>query len=56
MKALVWLNQASIDSFVSTVFRERIVAAGAEGKWLCVGNILRKAVKLINLNPVLTCL
>ena len=29
MNALVWLNHASILSFVSTVLRERIVAAGA---------------------------
>ena len=32
INARVWLNHASMVSLVSTVLRERIVAAGAAGK------------------------
>ena len=44
MKARVWLNQASIVSLVSLVFRDRMVAAGAAGKeWFA--NILKKNLR-----------
>ena len=48
MNARVWLNQASIVSLVSLVFRDRMVAAGAAGKeWFA--NILKKKSEKISL-------